>query len=290
MKDFRRVLQSAERAGYAVIRHEWGQEPGAVRQALAAAWERAVPGDRLYVLTRKTFGAKALLESLAADGLDCEMVGKGGDGERVIEIVRSDRTFSAAPPRHTVNFEIAGRRFELETGSALFSKDGLDDGTRTLLEAVIARRDRRGARIADFGAGWGAVAITLAAIYEGAHVHAFERDFASLAALRENARRFPSVIVVEADLSDPSFAARLSEKFDLVVSNPPFHAKTAERAAFLTNMRAALAPGGECAIVVQRHFAGRFRKTVAGIFSQIKETENDGFIVFWCAAGVPDAG
>lgn len=94
--------------------------------------------------------------------------------------------------------------------------------TEHLVEATLARLEKDApARIADVGAGSGAIAIALAHELPKAQVTALDTSLPALAIARENAQRHgvaERIRLAESDL----LGAVLDEQFDLIVSNPPY--------------------------------------------------------------------
>ena len=56
-----------------------------------------------------------------------------------------------------IHVEVAGVTADFTTDAGVFSRDGLDTGTRVLLEALPALHGR----VLDLGCGWGAVGVVL---------------------------------------------------------------------------------------------------------------------------------
>lgn len=111
--------------------------------------------------------------------------------------------------------EFCGRRFALSP-ETLIPRVETEQLVRMLLEGPAYRR------VLDVGTGSGVIAVTLAAEWPGAEVEAWDISAGALATAAANAavhgveRR---VRFVECDvLAAPSVA----EKFDLVISNPPY--------------------------------------------------------------------
>lgn len=88
--------------------------------------------------------------------------------------------------------------------------------------------------ILDIGAGTGLVSIMLAQKEPSASYDAIEIEHGSASQARENvaASPWPHINIIEADFND--FAFKTTQKYDLIVSNPPFfnnslHSPSAER-------------------------------------------------------------
>ena len=90
--------------------------------------------------------------------------------------------------------------------------------TETLCEEALTRM-KPGARVLDVGTGSGALAVSLARLGRDAQVTAVDVSDTALAIARDNARRLGAQVrFVKSDC----FAALAGERFDLIVSNPPY--------------------------------------------------------------------
>lgn len=97
--------------------------------------------------------------------------------------------------------------------------------TEGLVERVIdawKREDRRRGRILDVGTGSGAIAVTLAAELPDATVVAVDLSAGALRVARENARRHGVGGRVFFLCADATSALKCGNRFDVVVSNPPY--------------------------------------------------------------------
>ena len=102
-------------------------------------------------------------------------------------------------------------------------KQGYRFGTDAILLASAIGKDD-GSRIAEFGAGVGAVAIALSHRLSDCHITAIEKDDALVSLLRHNraSAGFSDIIrPLQADIT--SLPALLDASFDQVIANPPFH-------------------------------------------------------------------
>lgn len=90
--------------------------------------------------------------------------------------------------------------------------------TEILCEEALLRM-KPGTRVLDVGTGSGALAVSLARLGRDAQVTAVDVSDTALAIARDNARRLGAQVrFVKSDC----FAALAGERFDLIVSNPPY--------------------------------------------------------------------
>lgn len=121
-------------------------------------------------------------------------------------------------------WEFYGREFLLSRETLIPRPE-----TEMLVEGVIAhwRGTRAGAgRMLDVGTGCGAIAVTLAAELPLVRVVAVDVSGAALRTARENARRHGVAERVLFVQGDAYSALKRGERFDVVVSNPPYVSET----------------------------------------------------------------
>jgi release factor glutamine methyltransferase len=92
--------------------------------------------------------------------------------------------------------------------------------TELLVELALERMPQQGMRVLDMGTGSGAIALAIAHQRRDAEVWACDASAAALAVARANAQRLAiaNVHFIESDW----FSAFASQRFDLIVSNPPY--------------------------------------------------------------------
>lgn len=116
--------------------------------------------------------------------------------------------------------EFYGRRFTV-TPQVLIPRPE----TELLCEAVLERLSRAsalgGASLLDLGTGSGAIAITLACERPGLRITAIDSSPGALEIARGNAQRLCGTGLIRFIHSD-WFAAAGDERFDVIVSNPPY--------------------------------------------------------------------
>ena len=118
------------------------------------------------------------------------------------------------------SFELFGEKYTFHSDAGVFSKDGLDDGTRLLLE-TIGKADL-GTTILDLGAGVGPIGLILAHLDPHRHVVLADVNDRALNCCRKNAATLGVEQQVEIIHSDVYL--NLDTSFSTIVTNPPIRA------------------------------------------------------------------
>jgi 16S rRNA (guanine1207-N2)-methyltransferase len=164
------------------------------------------------------------------------------------EAVSGEHYFSATPasaerPR-SVRVELDGAAFRFETAAGVFSGDGLDLGTRALLDAVPPPGP---GAVLDLGCGWGPIAIAMARRAPRADVWAVDVNQRALALAAANAR----IADVRVNCASPDDIPP-TLRFTTIWSNPPIRIGKAALHELLGTWLPRLAPGGTAWLVVAK--------------------------------------
>lgn len=157
--------------------------------------------------------------------------------------------FTASPTsphaQRAVTLTALGVKMRLVTDAGVFSREGLDAGTRILLEALPPLAGR----VLDLGCGWGALGLTLAKRYPEAQFVLTDLNERACQLSKRNAEAnaLQNVRVLCGDGFEPVQGA-----FDWICTNPPIRA--GKRVIYALFARAAehLLPGGRLAIVMRK--------------------------------------
>ena len=132
--------------------------------------------------------------------------------------------------------------FVVDTG--IFSSHGLDPGTALLIENLALRPTDR---VLDLGCGWGAVGVAAAKSASDGHVVLTDVNRRAARLARENLERNR---VKNAEVRIGSlFAPVANETFDVIATNPPFHAGRDLVLRLLSGASDHLAPDGRIVLV-----------------------------------------
>lgn len=141
-----------------------------------------------------------------------------------------------------VNFNGVSALFQTDAG--VFSRDDLDVGTRTLLNALPPLSGR----ILDLGCGWGPVGTLLGLCNPNLQITMSDVNARAVALSLRNARaNGVSANVVQSDAFE-----NIDGLFDAVITNPPIRAGKATLYGMFSAAREHLAPGGSLYIVIRK--------------------------------------
>ena len=149
----------------------------------------------------------------------------------------------------TYQFELLGERYSFQSDAGVFSKDGLDDGTRLLLE-TIAKTDL-GTNILDLGCGVGPIGLILAHTDPSRHVVLADVNDRALECAKKNAVNLGFSDQVELVHSDV-YNNLTTSSFSTIVTNPPIRAGKKVTYAMYAGAISHLNEGGQLILVIRK--------------------------------------
>ena len=186
----------------------------------------------------------------------------------------SEHYYTAAPAsahdERRRKVRVLGVTMDFITDAGVFSRDGLDAGTRVLLEALPPLSGR----VRDLGCGWGALGGVLAKKW--ADVRFVLTDVNErAAALAERNLRMNGLTNFEVVCGD-GFAA-VEGLFDWIVTNPPIRAGKQVIYALFAQAKDFLAPGGTLALVIRtQQGAKSAERYLQGIYESVETLDVSG--------------
>lgn len=252
---------------------EASRDRGLNRRWLAAAYAVLRPDGQLYITGANEQGIRSTIADAEALFGTTQLLGYRRHNRAAVATRAQAGAHEPAwlrepgiAPRtwHEFDLTVRGSTFHLKSCPGVFSHDRLDDGTALLLSCLSIPRH---GRVLDVGCGYGIIGLC-AANLGAAHVDMVDVNLLAVAAARENitanhiarARAFPSEV----------FSAVVGERYDLVVTNPPFHVGKAVdydvAHALIRLAGRVLAPDGKLVLVANRfirydqHLRAHFRQ------------------------------
>ena len=168
---------------------------------------------------------------------------------------------------------IKNEKFKFITDNGVFSKSGLDFGTRTLLETIDL--DKITGKVLDFGCGYGPIGIYLAKKQE-LEVHMIDINRRSLELARKNVNlNHVNVTIYESDIY-----SNVNDKFDFIISNPPIRVGKKILYKILFEAKQYLKPNGELWIVINKDQGAKsLVKDLSKEYETTVENKNKGFYI-----------
>jgi 16S rRNA (guanine1207-N2)-methyltransferase len=250
------------------------------RRWLVQAYHALVDGGKLYLSGPNQSGIQSVIkDAQELYGSGRILAYKKGNRiahfhKRTINEPQPDWALSPGIAPHTwVEFSIPlpGHSLRIRSLPGIFSFDHLDAGTALLLSVL---QTPPGAHILDIGCGYGIIG--LYAAFQGAgRADLVDISLYAAAACREtiNLNCITNAKVFAGEFFSPVSA----NKYDLILSNPPFHSGHAVNYHFAQSMISqayqALNPGGQVVIVANRFIRyDRLIKEIFGNVSVLTET------------------
>ncbi len=151
---------------------------------------------------------------------------------------------TSRPTLREVRLLFLGRIHRFRTGAGVFASEGLDPGTALLVENMVLSGSER---VLDLGCGWGPIGIAAALQLPQGSVVMVDVNRRALALARQNVREAK---VTNVELRAGSLYGPVQgERFDLIATNPPYHAGREVVLQILREAPEHLAPGGRLLLV-----------------------------------------
>ncbi len=184
---------------------------------------------------------------------------------------------TAAHDRKTWDTVLRGQSYRFVSDAGVFSKGGVDFGSRTLIEAMDIPQD---AEVLDVGCGYGPIGLAAARLAAKGHVTMIDVNSRAVELAKENAAAngVNNITVLESDL----FSALDDRKFDVVLTNPPIRAGKATVHAIFEGAYERLRSGGSLWVVIQKkQGAPSAKEKLESLFSRVEEvTKDKGYRIY----------
>lgn len=169
---------------------------------------------------------------------------------------------------------IKNTELTLITDNGVFSKKGLDFGTRSLLETI----DNIKGQVLDFGCGYGPIGIYLKKTYD-VEVDAVDINERALNLAKKNAELNNTKI----NIFESNIYENVNKKYDYIVTNPPIRVGKKILYEILFNAKECLKENGELWLVIHKDQGAKtLAKELEKKYKVEIKNKNKGFYII-CA-------
>ena len=176
-----------------------------------------------------------------------------------------------------IKVKIKDTDFDFYTDNGVFSKKGMDFGTRTLLENLDY--ENMHGKILDFGCGYGSIGIVVSKI-TNLEVDMLDINKRSIELARENSK----LNKVKTNIFESNIYENVTNKYDYIISNPPIRVGNEILHKILFEAQEYLNENGQLWIVVNKDQGAK------SLVEKLKKyynvniiTKNKGFFVILCS-------
>lgn len=179
--------------------------------------------------------------------------------------------------RRTIEEELRGTTYHFISDAGVFSKKGVDFGSKVLIEAMSVLP---GSKVLDVGCGYGPIGLVAARMAENGHVTMVDVNTRAIELAKENAQlnKITNVSIMESDL----LAAVKDKNFDVILTNPPIRAGKETVHAIFEQAYDHLREGGALWVVIQKkQGAPSAKEKLEKMFGEVQEvTKEKGYRIF----------
>ena len=175
--------------------------------------------------------------------------------------------------KKTIKVKIKNKDYSFNVDNGVFSKSGLDFGTRTLLESLDL--DDIHGNVLDFGCGYGPIGIYIADNTD-ANVDMIDVNERSLALAKENI----GINKVETHIFKSDVYENVNKKYDFIITNPPIRVGKKILYNILFEANNYLKDHGEMWLVVNKDQGAKsLLKDLSEIYDAEVVRKNKGFYI-----------
>ena len=166
---------------------------------------------------------------------------------------------------------IKNEKIEFITDNGVFSKKGLDFGTRTLLESL----ENIHGNVLDFGCGYGPIGIFVKKMFD-TNVDMIDINKRSIELAKKNSK----LNNVETNIFESDIYSEVTKKYDFIISNPPIRVGNEILYKILFEARDYLNNNGELWIVINKNQGAKtVMKNLEKIYKVELMKKNKGFYI-----------
>lgn len=187
-----------------------------------------------------------------------------------------DRTTNVESKETTIRAEVLGRLYTFKTDNNVFSKKGLDFGTRTLLENIDM--NKISGQVLDFGCGYGSIGIVIKT-NTSSSVDMIDINERAINLAKKNA----SINKADVNIFFSDIYSNVTKKYDYIISNPPIRVGKEILYKILVGARDYLNENGHLIFVINKDQGAKSTAKYLESFYKVEILKkNKGFYVIDC--------
>lgn len=187
-----------------------------------------------------------------------------------------DKTTNVESNESTIRVEIYNRFYTFKTDNNVFSKRGLDFGTRTLLENIDIKNIK--GDVLDFGCGYGPIGIIIKS-FSASTVDMIDINERAINLARKNA----SINNVMVNIFSSDVYSSITKKYNYIITNPPIRVGKEILYKILVDAKKHLKEEGHLIFVINKDQGAKSTaKYLEGFYKVEILKKNKGFFVIDC--------
>ena len=187
-----------------------------------------------------------------------------------------DKNTNVESKEVTTRAEIGGRLYTFKTDNNVFSKKGLDFGTRTLLESIDIKNIN--GDVLDFGCGYGPIGIYIKSNTD-ANVDMIDINERALNLARSNA----NINKVDVNIFESNVYSNVNKKYDYIITNPPIRVGKKILYEILIGAKDCLKENGHLIFVINKDQGAKSTmKDMENYYKVNLINKNKGFFIIDC--------
>ena len=168
--------------------------------------------------------------------------------------------------------EFNGKKYIFNSVDSMFSKDGLDEGTRVLLNTVVKLYELNG-EVLDLGCGIGSIGVILKNEFPNTKIDMVDINNTAMTLARQNCALNNAG---DNNIFESSLYDNIDKKYDFIVTNPPIKVGKEILFGVVTGAENHLKDNGEIILVIRKnHGQESMKKHMEKVFGNAEVLKRD---------------
>ena len=176
-----------------------------------------------------------------------------------------------------IKCEVLGRKFTFLSDNGVFSKKGIDFGSRLLLSSIPM--EEVGANVLDIGCGYGTIGIIVKA-FTNSHVDMVDVNKRAIALAEKNIKLNN---VDDINVFESNIYSNVKDKYDVVITNPPIRAGKKVVYEILMDAKKYLKENGELYLVIRKEQGAKsLISDLEKVYNVVVLNRKKGYFIIKC--------